>query len=743
MLRSRPGRIALGLAIGWAAGAGTADASLQVPAEAHARAALRPGAVLEARLLVHPDDLDRGAAGDPKARVGLLLDPPPGWHLYWRNPGESGLAPELDWQVDGGRIGGVSWPAPTRFWEADGEIETFGYAGRLLLTSEVEFVADAVGPRRARLEADLLVCEHECVPTELSLARALTAAGAHPESAAEERRLFEHFARSVPVAPDALGVSLAALVSSRVAAPGEPVEVALAVEPCSETGTRTVRRQDCQALLPPASGRVFFPDAGGPDLVLAGTRPHPGDARSWLVRFEAPSPPAAAARLRGVLALAGADGALHHVEVDLPLRAADASERALFAAASGSPHGPGLLAALGLGLLGGLLLNLMPCVLPVLAIKVFGVAEMAARSRRELRLHGLAYAAGIGASMLALAALVIGLRQAGAAVGWGFQFQEPLFVAGIAILLVAFASNLFGVFEITAPTGALAGLGAETSGARRSFFEGLLAVVLATPCTAPFLGTAVGFAFAAPAPSIAAIFGAIGAGLAAPYVAVTWVPGWARLVPRSGRWMLRMRTGLGFALLATVVWLVWIFGRSTGSDGAALLLGLLLAVAFAAWVQGILQQREPRRLSQALVPLAALLALLAAAGLPRAEATPVGSARGDGWREYAAPALAARLAAGQPAFVSFTADWCITCKVNERVVLADERVRQEWQRRDFALFRADWTRRDESIRAELARFGRAGVPLYLIYRPGSPDRPMLLPEILSVDRVLEALRAAG
>ena len=251
--------------------------------------------------------------------------------------------------------------------------------------------------------------------------------------------------------------------------------------------------------------------------------------------------------------------------------------------------GPGLLKAILLALLGGLILNLMPCVLPVLAIKVFSVAEMAGRQRREVILNAAAYALGILCSMAVLAAVVLSLRAVGAHVGWGFQFQSPLFVATIATVLVAFALNLFGVYEISADVGGAAQLGAQSTGSRRSFFEGLLAVVLATPCSAPFLGTAVGFAFAGSSLTIVAIFLAIGAGLAAPFVLVSLFPGWSRFLPRSGTWMMKLRAGLGFALLGTVVWLLSITGGQSGIEGMTILMILLLTVAFGLWVYGLLQ----------------------------------------------------------------------------------------------------------------------------------------------------------
>ncbi|MHA7837916.1 MAG: cytochrome c biogenesis protein CcdA, partial [bacterium] len=289
-------------------------------------------------------------------------------------------------------------------------------------------------------------------------------------------------------------------------------------------------------------------------------------------------------RLQGVVTLRDPQGGSRAVEVDLPIAPAEAKAGLPEAGAIGRWARIFLLA-----LLGGLILNGMPCVLPVLAIKVVAVADLAQRDRREVRLQGLAYTLGVLGSMAILASVVVGLRAAGHSVGWGFQFQEPLFVAAISAVVVAFALNLFGVFEIELGQGRLAGLGQEASGIRRSVFEGLLAVVLATPCTAPFLGTAVGFAFASSGAGILAIFLAIGLGLASPFLAVSFSPGLARFIPRSGPWMLKLRAGLGFSLLATTLWLLWVLGQSGGVRAVIETLAALLCLAFLLWGFGQLQ----------------------------------------------------------------------------------------------------------------------------------------------------------
>jgi thiol:disulfide interchange protein len=266
---------------------------------------------------------------------------------------------------------------------------------------------------------------------------------------------------------------------------------------------------------------------------------------------------------------------------------------------------------------------------------------------------------------------------------------------------------------------------------------------LATPCSAPFLGTAVGFAFASSAPVIAGIFIAIGLGLAAPFVAITLVPTWARLIPRGGAWMDHLRSLLGFALLATLVWLLWIIGRSNGSDGIAWMLAFLLTLSLGVWSYGVRQ----RATENGRAPLTALLVLTLSVGglawLPLEVSVPTAGTEEDSVAPFDPAAIALVLDAGRPAFVYFTADWCLTCKVNENVVLADSRVVQAFERYSIASFEGDWTHPDEAIRLELARFGRAGVPMYLLYDPRRPTQPELLPDILTVDGVIDALRKAS
>jgi thiol:disulfide interchange protein DsbD len=643
---------------------------------------------VEARLLIHPE-----RAADGSVRAGVIFTLDPGWHLYWRNPGDAGLPTRLVWS--GGEASPTRWPAPAAFVEGEGTLVSYGYEGSVLLASKIQPQAGATA---LGVEVDALACRSSCIPARLRLERRLDAwVGA--ETADAVRRLFALHDESLPTPAQAFGVR----VLSRRPDREQPARIELGVEPCR-------RAAPCAELSAP----VFFP--AEPGLRVVEARAAGGRVRLVLEQEEDALRP-----LRGVLALRGGDGRTHHLELDV---------------APPAPTRPftwvALVSALALGVLGGLLLNLMPCVLPVLALKAFAVAELSGRGRREALAQGAAYAGGVLLSMLALGATVLVLRGAGHEVGWGFQLQSPGFVGAVAVLCTAFAFNLLGVFEIGFVPSGLATLGAEASGARRSFFEGLLAVALATPCSAPFLGTAVGFAFASEGPLVLAIFVAIGIGLAAPFVAICALPGAARFLPRSGPWMNDLRSLLGFALLATVVWLAWVLGRNAGVDALAGLLVLLLVVGLGAWSLGKL---EGLRLRGLLVASVAGIAVLGSNWIGLSPAPLLPERATTAW---SSDALAALRAEGRPVVVVFSADWCLTCKWNERNVLGSAAVEAALERGGYAVLHADWTRRDETIRQELARFGRAGVPLTLVYHAGAAE-PQVLPELLSVDAVLAAL----
>ena len=683
---------------------------------------------VEARIVVQPS-----AREDGRLRAGVQFRLDPGWHLYWKNPGDSGIATEIVWRD--ADASALSWPAPEVFSEADGELVTFGYGGEVLLAS---WLRPALGAQTLSADVSLLACRASCIPAEFALSAPLTT---QPEERAELEALFAAHDAAQPLPAAAFGVSV------RASAGESAQDVSLALAPCAGDAP-------CSELSAPAGGPAFFgigDDSFAPlHQVAASSR---AGELSVALRSDGEG---LAPRARGVVRVIGADGKRYALEIDAPidgLAAAPASDLAARGAATPAAApvegaaSASLAAMLGLALLGGLILNLMPCVLPVLAMKVFAVVELSGESRRDALKHGLAYSVGVLGSMLALAAAAVALRSAGHAVGWGFQFQEPVYVAAISAVLVGFALNLFGVFEIGFQPAALADVGANAAGASRSFFEGLLAVALATPCSAPFLGTALGFAFASPAWVVCTVFLAIGVGLALPFAAVSAFPRLGRFLPRPGAWMVSLRSLLGFALLATVVWLLWIVGRSAGADAIAALLALLLAGALVAWAYGRLQLAGARFAGLGAALAVALLlvgganvvrvtAQTNAASVPASERS---SLRAESWSPEARDRA---LADGKPVFAYFTADWCLTCKLNERMALDTDATRGVLAEREFVVLRGDWTQRDEAIRRELARHGKAGVPLYLVYSPAAPGAPEVLPELITEASLHEALERA-
>jgi thiol:disulfide interchange protein DsbD len=398
-----------------------------------------------------------------------------------------------------------------------------------------------------------------------------------------------------------------------------------------------------------------------------------------------------------------------------------------------APAALGLWPALLLALLGGALLNLMPCVFPVLSLKVLGFAAHA-HDRRQVLAGGIAYTVGVVASFVALAALLLALRAGGEQLGWGFQLQSPAVVAALAALFTLIGLNLAGVFEF----GSVLPSAWASARARHplvdSFFTGVLAVAVASPCTAPFMGASLGAAVALPPVQALAVFAALGLGMALPYLLASAWPGLARLLPRPGAWMAHFKTLMAFPMFATVVWLVWVLGQQAGIDGAAALLATLVLLAFAAWALGSPALGRTARWGFGAVSLV-LLAAGVAWTLPALREAPAGAVQaGDGWEPWSAARVAELQAQGRPVFVDFTAAWCVTCQVNKRTTLDRDEVRADFAQHQVALLRADWTRRDAAITAELARLGRSGVPVYVFHAPGAAG-PVVLSEILSVGEV--------
>jgi thiol:disulfide interchange protein DsbD len=422
------------------------------------------------------------------------------------------------------------------------------------------------------------------------------------------------------------------------------------------------------------------------------------------------------------------------VTIDVPIEGAVTPAVATPVAAQGGIEF-GLALALVAAFAGGLLLNLMPCVLPVLSIKVLGFAGQGAAARAARRRHGFLYAAGVLASFWLLAALLLGLRSLGEELGWGFQLQSPPAVAVLALFFFVLGLNLSGVFEFGQLLPGRAAAWRARHPSLDWFLSGVLAVLVASPCTAPFMGAALGYAVGEGGGSAFAVFTALGVGMALPYTVLAWFPGWLKRLPKPGPWMERLKQLLAFPLYGTAVWLAWVLGLQAGIDAVTWLLAAAVLAAAAAWILGASGARGP-----ALRATAALLAVAAiTVAIPGAQTTlraPV-TASDPVWRPYTAAQVAALTAASKPVFIDFTAAWCVTCQVNKRLVLATEDVQAAFRARGVELVRADWTRRDPEITRALAALGRNGVPVYVLYRPGRP--PLLLPEVLTRERVLAAL----
>ncbi|HEY0834229.1 MAG TPA: protein-disulfide reductase DsbD domain-containing protein [Azospirillum sp.] len=631
--------------------------------------------------------------------AGLHLRLANGWKTYWRSPGDAGAPPAVDWSASGNVAGvDVRWPAPRRFTLFG--IETFGYEGEVVFPLDIR-VERPGAPVALRGRADILVCSTICIPTSLDVSLDLPAGAAAADP--ETTNLIARFEAQVPDDGSRSGLS----VGSASIEPGAP-------------GILTVRIASTWPLADPdvfvESGSWTF---GKPEFSFA------VDGREATARLPVVSGPDVVTMPDKTITVTLTDGT----------RATEA-RLAVAAGRSGTGSWLGeLLPVLGIALLGGVVLNLMPCVLPVLSLKLVSVVHHRGRERARVRLGFLATAAGIAASMLLLAGALVGLKAAGAAVGWGVQFQQPVFLVLMASVLVAFAVSLAGGFDIPLPSRIATALGgAGGNGLAGNFAMGAFATLLATPCSAPFVGTAVGFALARGPAEILAIFAALGVGLASPYLLVAAFPGLTGLLPRPGRWMGVLRRVLALALLGTTAWLLTVLAVQT-SWQAALAVAAALSLLAAAMV---LRTRVGGVAAAALVVASVSGALVAPAVLGEAR---VASAAATAWVPFEQAEIGRLVAQGKTVFVDVTAEWCITCQANKSLVIDRGEVAAALAGPGIVPMRADWTRPDRRISDFLARYDRYGIPFNAVYGPGAPNG-LVLPEILTSEAVLAALRTA-
>jgi DsbC/DsbD-like thiol-disulfide interchange protein/cytochrome c biogenesis protein CcdA len=634
-------------------------------------------------------DTDAVADGTP-FRIGLHFRLAPGWHTYWKNPGDAGAPPDMELALPPGATAGpIVWPTPQRV--AEGPLMTYAYTGELLLPLSVT-PGKPAGVTVVQAHAQWLVCKDICVPEEGDFRLELPPGTSAPSAQAP---LFAALDRRVP-RPSPWRAVVGSDGTLLVQGP--------------ELTTSTV----VDAWFIPDTPGVIRDSAAQPLTVWQG---------GFTLALKSGKAFRPAEGLSGILSVRDRSG----LETDVALRAAPGE-------VPPPPPTMRLQRMLGLAFLGGLILNLMPCVFPVLAMKVVGLAGAASG---RARLHAAAYTVGVLVAFSVVGAALLVARAAGAAAGWGFQFQSPIFVASMAWLLFAVGLNLSGVFQIGA---GLAGAGqglTRHAGQMGSFFTGLLAVVVATPCTAPFMGVAIAAGLAAPPAVTMLVFVVMGLGMAAPYALLAVVPALGRATPRPGRWMEVLRQGLAFPMYAASAWLVWVISQEAGPAGVLGTSAGLVLLGFAAWVLGITQEAtdRSRRVGQSAAAAAVLAALAVLSGISTAPAS-AGLVEA-GAEPFSAARLGALRAEGRPVFVNMTAAWCVTCLVNERVAINSVAVRRAFADHDVTYLKGDWTRQDPSITVYLRENRRDGVPLYVYYP--SRGQPTVLPQILTESTLLDEL----
>jgi thiol:disulfide interchange protein DsbD len=682
--------------------------------------------------------------------VGLRLRMDPGWHTYWKNSGEAGLPTYVEWDLpEGFEVGEIIWPVPEKHIEA-GNILTFGYADETMLLIPVSAPATLEPGSRITLkgQASWLECLDICVPgsANLELTLPVLDGPAPPANTA----LFEKYRTELPVA--------------RSDAPELELEV--------ETERGRVRLH--ATVSSTGAGEIdFYPDLHV--YVLAGhTQVSPLPSGATIdVPLSAYGRVEGSTVLGGLLVYQGPGGERRGVEISIelsedfcrtiPVEGEEQSESGFldqeFLTTTSEAGGEPLYLYILFAIVGGMILNIMPCVLPVIALKVFGLVKMAGDEPRKVKRMGWFFSLGILGSFLVLALLVIVLQVAGQQVGWGFQFQEPLFVIAMSAVVFAFGLSLFGVYEFQLPGSAVASVGGlvakqEGSGYTASFFEGVFATILATPCTAPFLGSALGFAFSQPWWVILLIFTSVAFGMALPYLVLTIRPAWLKFVPKPGEWMVTAKQFMGFLMMGTLLWLLYVLGKQLGMEAVIWTGAFLLTVGISCWLIGryaTLSAGRARRFTTWGAAIAIALmgyflfleSILDVRSVIAGDSSAV-AAESDGilWEPFSLVKLEEYLDQENAVFLDFTAEWCLTCKVNERTVLADDTVVEKFRSTGIITVKADWTNRNPDITRLLAKFGRSGVPLYVVFPEGRPREPIVLPEVITPGMVIDALDRA-
>ncbi|MDP3699742.1 MAG: protein-disulfide reductase DsbD family protein [Hylemonella sp.] len=672
-------------------------------------------------LLAHAPE---GVAPGQPVWVGLQIRHKAHWHTYWKNAGDSGLPTVLEWTLPAGvQAGEIAWPIPKKI--PVGPLVNYGYEDTLLLAVPLTITPDFKPPLlgnelTVKLRASWLICKTECIPEEGEYTLRIPLKGSTALHGAT-------FAAALKAQPQALDAGK----SSRIQIEGQTLKLSIAGLPARLQGkTLDAFPEITEVVNPSAPWQQGWQ----------------GDV--WTAELPLMSQRSTSPQVLPVVLTQGGQGWRVELPVsgNWPATAAPATispalQAALAANAAASPAPVAAAAPLGFyaallgALIGGLILNLMPCVFPVLAIKVLSFTRHA-DDHRSHRISGLAYTAGVIVSFVGLGLLLLGLRAAGESLGWGFQLQDPWVVAALAVLFTIIALNLVGVFEF----GQFAPSSLAAFQARHpvidAFLTGVLAVAVASPCTAPFMGASLGLAVTLPPAQALLIFAAIGLGLALPYLAASFVPAFARALPKPGAWMDALRRLLAFPMLMTVVWMVWVMGHQSGMDGAGALLTLLVALSAIIWAL-TLQGRLRTVIATLLIAAGAWAVWAIGPYMFKVETATASQAGGERWQAWSPERVQTLLASGQTVFVDYTAAWCVTCQYNKQTTLADAGVLADFDAKQIVMLRADWTRRDPAITAALAQLGRNGVPVYVFYRQG--QAPLVLSEVLTVNDVRQAL----
>jgi len=646
--------------------------------------------------------------------VGLLLRMAPGWHTYWKYSGDAGLPTEIKWNLPPGwKVSEIQWPIPLKTIDP-GDILTYGYQDEVLLIQEISPPAKIdTSAVKLSAQADWLVCEKICIPGSANLALEL------PTSTLGEPKNTELLARYRRLLPQMFPDSKTATASWSRA--GKDLDLKISGEQIANYKTLD-----------------FFPVPKGNTVVgHPSVESRTGNTISFKIPIE--SADESLSSMPGLIVFAQDENGSDRSAWEL-------AGTQIAAATSIAQPSHGLATFLLFGFIGGFILNLMPCVLPVISLKIFGFIKHAGQDRRGIFRNGIAFIAGIFVWFIGLALLLIALKSAGHQITWAAQFTNPYFVLTLSVIVLVFALDLFGVFEITLPQALTHRMldSADREGEAGSFFQGLFATALATPCTAPFLGTAIGFAFTQSSAVILLMFVAVAAGMSAPYFLLSAQPAWMKFLPQPGPWMVHVKQFMGFLLLATLLFLLYVLGAQRGLEGAIWASCFLLVIAIACWMKGafIVPTASPFKRGFVLV---VMLLLLLGSGFyfigDKFQSSRIDiaqSASGGGWQAFTPERLQSERDQGHAVFVDFTAAWCLTCKFNEKAVLQNSEVRDAFQRHSVVKLKADWTNGDPVITKLLQQFGRPGVPLYVLY-PGKSQEPIVFPELLTKNILLDKL----